>query len=258
MREQLLALGALTAGIAQEIKNPINFVNNFAELSVDLMKELREDISGQEERLDPKTLTDIQDILNDLEHNAAKINEHGKRADSIVRGMLMHSRGKTGERMPTDINTLLDEYVHLAYHGLRALDANFNIGIETAYDKSIAPIEVVPQDLSRVFLNIVNNACYAANERKKESADGFAPKLTVKTNDLGSKLEISIRDNGKGIPPEIRDKIFESSFTTKPTGKGTGLGLSLSYDIVVKQHHGEIKVESKVGEYTEFIIILPK
>jgi signal transduction histidine kinase/ligand-binding sensor domain-containing protein len=258
MQEKLASLGALTAGIAHEIKNPLNFVNNFAELSIDLMKDLREDISKQEGVLDPKAAANIQDILTDLEHNAAKINEHGKRADSIVRGMLMHSRGKTGERMPTDINTLLDEYVHLAYHGLRALDTNFNIGIETDYDKSIAPIEVVPQDLSRVFLNIVNNACYAANERKKESADGFAPKLYVKTKDLGSRVEIRIRDNGKGIPPEIRDKIFEPFFTTKPTGKGTGLGLSLSYDIVVKQHHGEIKVDSKPGEYTEFIILLPK
>ncbi len=258
MQEKLASLGALTAGIAHEIKNPLNFVNNFAELSLDLMKELREDITKQESALEPKAAANIQDILTDLEHNASKINEHGKRADSIVRGMLMHSRGKTGERMPTDINVLLDEYVNLAYHGLRALDANFNIGIETEYDKSIAPIEVVPQDLSRVFLNIVNNACYAANERKKESPDGFAPKLIVKTKDLGSRIEIRIRDNGKGIPPEIRDKIFEPFFTTKPTGKGTGLGLSLSYDIVVKQHHGEIKVDSKVGEYTEFIILLPK
>lgn len=258
MQEKLASLGALTAGIAHEIKNPLNFVNNFAELSVDLMKELREDISGQEERLDPKTLVDIQDILNDLEHNAAKINEHGKRADSIVRGMLMHSRGKSGERMPVDINTLLDEYVNLAYHGLRALDSNFNITIDTAYDKSIGQIEAVPQDLSRVFLNIVNNACYAANEKKKEAGGGFSPKLSVRTKNLVEKVEIGIRDNGKGIPQEIRDKIFEPFFTTKPTGKGTGLGLSLSYDIVVKQHHGDIKVDSKPGEYTEFIIVLPK
>jgi signal transduction histidine kinase/ligand-binding sensor domain-containing protein len=258
MQEKLASLGALTAGIAHEIKNPLNFVNNFAELSVDLMKELREDIAGQEDRLDPKTLADIQDILNDLEHNAGKINEHGKRADSIVRGMLMHSRGKTGERMQVDINVLLDEYVNLAYHGLRAQDSNFNIGIETAYDKSIGQIEAVPQDLSRVFLNIVNNACYAANEKKREAGSGFSPKLSVRTKNLGDKVEIGIRDNGKGIPPEIRDKIFEPFFTTKPTGKGTGLGLSLSYDIVVKQHHGEIKVDSKAGEFTEFIIQLPK
>jgi signal transduction histidine kinase/ligand-binding sensor domain-containing protein len=258
MQEKLASLGALTAGIAHEIKNPLNFVNNFAELSVDLMKELREDIAGQEERMDPKTLTDIQDILTDLEHNAAKINEHGKRADSIVRGMLMHSRGKTGERMPVDINVLLDEYVNLAYHGLRALDSNFNIAIETDYDKSIGQIEAVPQDLSRVFLNIVNNACYAANEKKRDAGAGFSPKLSVRTKNLGDKVEIGIRDNGKGIPQEIRDKIFEPFFTTKPTGKGTGLGLSLSYDIVVKQHHGEIKVDSKPGEYTEFIILLPK
>lgn len=258
MQEKLASLGALTAGIAHEIKNPLNFVNNFAELSVDLTKELGEDITKQQDRLDPKTLTNIQDLLKDLEHNAVKINEHGKRADSIVRGMLMHSRGKSGERMPTDINVLLDEHINLAYHGLRALDSNFNIGVETEYDKTIGQVEVVAQDLSRVFLNIVNNACYATNERKKESGDGFSPKLSVSTKNLGDKVEIRIRDNGQGIPPEIRDRIFEPFFTTKPTGKGTGLGLSLSYDIVVKQHRGEIRVDSKAGEFTEFIILLPK
>jgi signal transduction histidine kinase/ligand-binding sensor domain-containing protein len=259
MQEKLASLGALTAGIAHEIKNPLNFVNNFAELSAELIQELREDFKGQSGRLDPKILERMDDALTDLEHNATKINEHGKRADSIVRGMLLHSRGKSGERTPTHINTLLEEYVNLAYHGLRATDSTFNITLKKDYDESVGQLDVVPQDLSRVFLNIVNNACYAANERKKASKDpSFVPTLWVCTRNLPDKIEIRIRDNGTGIPKGVIDKIFEPFFTTKPTGKGTGLGLSLSYDIVVKQHQGELLVESKEGEYTEFIIRLPK
>ncbi len=258
MQEKLASLGALTAGIAHEIKNPLNFVNNFAEISVELTNELREDLETQKDRLEPKILERLEETLNDLEHNSTKINEHGKRADSIVRGMLLHSRGKSGERMPTDINTLLDEYVSLAYHGLRAQDTSFNITIQTNYDKSIEPIDVVPQDLSRVFLNIVNNACYAANEKKKSAGQSFSPVLSVCTKNFGDKIEVRIRDNGTGIPKELVDKIFDPFFTTKPTGKGTGLGLSLSYDIVVKQHGGELKVETENGSFTEFIIRLPK
>lgn len=257
MQEKLASLGALTAGIAHEIKNPLNFVNNFAELSAELLGELRADIGTQEERIDSDTLARIRESLSDLEHNALKINEHGKRADSIVRGMLMHSRGKSGERMPTDVNALLEEYVNLAYHGLRAQDSNFNIAIKRDYDPDAGQIDAVPQDLSRVFLNIVNNACYAANERKKEAQNDFVPTLTICTRNGRETVEVRIRDNGKGIPASIRDKIFEPFFTTKPTGKGTGLGLSLSYDIV-KQHHGDLTVDTREGEYTEFIIRLPK
>lgn len=258
MQEKLASLGALTAGIAHEIKNPLNFVNNFADLSVELVQELREDILKHKEKLDVDTLDDIEAILDDLGHNATKISEHGKRADSIVRGMLLHSRGKTGERMLTDLNTLLDEAVQLAYHGLRAQDADFNITIEKDYDRSIGDLDVIPQDLSRVFINVVNNACYATNEKKKVTRDSFEPKLSVCTKNLADKVEIRIRDNGTGMPKDVVSKIFNPFFTTKPTGKGTGLGLSLSYDIVVKEHNGEMKVETEEGNYTEFIITIPK
>ena len=258
MQEKLASLGALTAGIAHEIKNPLNFVNNFAELSVELMQELREDLSAQRERMDEKMYKRVEDTIADLEHNSRKINEHGKRADSIVRGMLLHSRGKSGERISTDINQLLDEYVNLAYHGLRALDPSFNITIKTDYDKSVGMLDVVPQDLSRVFLNIVNNACYAANEKKKTAGPSFSPVLNISTRNLDRMIEIRIRDNGTGIPKDIVDKIFDPFFTTKPTGKGTGLGLSLSYDIVAKVHGGELRVETDPGNYTEFIIRLPR
>ena len=258
MQQKLASLGALTAGIAHEIKNPLNFVTNFAELSTDLTQDLREDIDKQKGILDPQAFEDIEDILDDLRTNAEKINEHGKRADSIVRNMLLHSRGTPGERQKTDINALMAEYVNLAYHGMRAKDSSFNIKIETDYDNSIGLVEVVPQDLSRVFLNILNNACDAAYEKKKEMRDEFSPTLSVVTKNLDDLIEIRVHDNGKGIPRENLDKIFNPFFTTKPTGEGTGLGLSISYDIIVEEHKGEIKVETEEGSYTEFIISLPK
>ncbi len=258
MQQKLASLGALTAGIAHEIKNPLNFVTNFAELSTDLTQELREDIEKQKGILEPQAFEDIEDILDDLRKNAEKINEHGKRADSIVRNMLLHSRGRPGERQKTDINALMAEYVNLAYHGMRAKESSFNIKIETDYDNSIGLVEVVPQDLSRVFLNILNNACDAAYKKKKEMRDEFSPTLSVVTKNLDDLIEIRIHDNGKGIPRENLDKIFNPFFTTKPTGEGTGLGLSISYDIIVEEHKGEIKVETEEGSYTEFIISLPK
>ncbi|HEY9597482.1 MAG TPA: AAA family ATPase, partial [Cyanophyceae cyanobacterium] len=257
-QEKLASLGALTAGIAHEIKNPLNFVNNFAELSSELTGELLEEIENQKDRLDPDTMDYIEEILSDLQQNVQKINHHGKRADNIVRGMLMHSQGKGGEREPTDINALLAEYVNLAYHGMRAKDSSFNITIETDYDNELGKINVVPQNISRVFLNLINNACYAAHEKKKQLGDGFSPILSVKTQTLDESIEIRIRDNGQGISREILDKIFNPFFTTKPTGQGTGLGLSISYDIIVKEHQGELKVETEVGQYAEFIIVLPK
>jgi signal transduction histidine kinase len=257
-QEKLASLGALTAGIAHEIKNPLNFVNNFAELSAELTEELLEEIENQKHRLDLESKEYIEEILSDLEQNVKKINQHGKRADNIVRGMLMHSGGKAGERQPTDINALLAEYVNLAYHGMRAKDTSFNITIETHYDDSIAPLHVVPQNISRVFLNLINNACYAAHEKKKERGEGFSPQLLVSTKNLSDRVEIRIRDNGKGIPQESLDKIFNPFFTTKPTGQGTGLGLSISHDIIVQEHRGEIKVETERGSYAEFIITLPK
>ncbi|MGB8317633.1 MAG: ATP-binding protein [Ignavibacteriaceae bacterium] len=250
-QQKLASLGALTAGIAHEIKNPLNFVNNFSELSSELLDEMKAEYEN-----DNKNGAD--EIYKDLKQNLGKINQHGKRADSIVKGMLLHSRGSSGEKMLTDINNLLDEYVNLAYHGMRAQDKEFNITIEKDYDETMEKINVIPQDISRVFLNITNNACYAAYDRKKKSGDdNFFPTLKVSTKNLNGKVEIRIKDNGNGIPAEILDKIFQPFFTTKPTGVGTGLGLSLSYDIVTKVHGGELKVETKEGEGTWFIILLP-
>ena len=257
-QEKLASLGALTAGIAHEIKNPLNFVNNFAELSAEFTQELLEEIENQKDRLDTETTDYLEEILNDLTQNVKKINEHGKRADNIVRGMLMHSRGKGGDREPTDLNALLAEYVNLAYHGMRAKDASFNISIETHYDDTIGSVTVFPQDISRVFLNVINNACYAAHDKKKQLGDDFSPRLSASTKNLGDRVELRIRDNGNGIPNDIVDKIFNPFFTTKPTGQGTGLGLSISHDIVVQGHQGELKVETEVGNYTEFIIVLPR
>jgi signal transduction histidine kinase/ligand-binding sensor domain-containing protein len=256
--EKLASLGQLTAGIAHEIKNPLNFVNNFAELSKDLVFEIEEEIQRLPESIDPKTKDYLMEILGDLKHNNLKINEHGKRADSIIRGMLLHSRGKSGEKQMTDINALLLEYVNLGFHGMRAQDSTFNIKIESDYDSSLEQIKVVPQDISRVFLNMVNNACYSTHEKKKKLRDVYSPILSVKTKNFDSYIEIRIRDNGEGIPQHVVDKIFNPFFTTKPTGAGTGLGLSLSYDIVVQQHKGEVKVDTIIGEYAEFIITLPK
>jgi predicted ATPase/signal transduction histidine kinase/tRNA A-37 threonylcarbamoyl transferase component Bud32 len=257
-QEKLASLGALTAGIAHEIKNPLNFVNNFAELSAELTEELLEEIENQKDRLEPESKEYIEEILSDLEQNVKKINEHGKRADNIVRGMLMHSRGKSGERELTDLNALLAEYVNLAYHGMRAKDSSFNITLETHYDDSLGQVNIVPQNISRVFLNVINNACYAAHEKKKEIGEGFSPTLWVSTKNLGDRVEIRIRDNGNGIPQEDLGKIFNPFFTTKPTGQGTGLGLSISHDIIVQEHRGQIKVETEAGSYAEFIITLPK
>lgn len=247
----MASLGELTAGIAHEIKNPLNFVNNFSEVSRELLDEMK--IELKENKID-----DVIELIEDLKQNLEKINQHGKRADSIVKGMLLHSRGTSGEKTPTDINDLLDQYVNLAYHGMRAQNKEFNITIEKDYDKSFEKINVVPQDISRVFLNIINNACYAAYDKKKNSGDNnFSPTLKVSTKNLNGKVEIKIRDNGNGIPKDILDKIFQPFFTTKPTGEGTGLGLSLSYDIVTKVHGGNIKIESEEGKGAMFIIQVP-
>ena len=197
-------------------------------------------------------------ITSDISSNAHKINEHGKRADSIVKGMLLHSRGKSGDKQLTDVNTLLAEYVNLGYHGMRAQDASFNLKIDAHYDENIQPIMVVPQNISRVFLNIINNACYSTNQKKKELKEAYFPVLQVTTKNLGDEVEIRIHDNGKGIPQAVLDKIFNPFFTTKPAGQGTGLGLSLSFDIVVQEHKGSMQVASEEGKFAEFIITIPK
>ena len=248
--EKMASLGEMTAGIAHEIKNPLNFINNFSEVSNELIDEMKEELGNDNKE-------GAISIADDLKQNLGKINQHGKRADSIVKGMLLHSRGTAGEKASTDINDLLEQYVNLAYHGMRAQNKDFNIKIERDYDESLEKINVVPQDISRVFLNIINNGCYAANHRKNKDGDGFSPTIKVSTKNLKDKVEIRIADNGNGIPDKIKDKLFQPFFTTKPTGEGTGLGLSLSYDIVVKQHSGEINIESKEGEGAEFIITLP-
>ena len=258
LSEKMASLGQLTAGIAHEIKNPLNFITNFAVLSHDLTQDLRKELAAERSRVDPKRALEIEELLRDLEQNVTKINDHGKRADSIVRGMLLHSRGKAGERQETDLNALLAEYTNLAYHGMRAQDHSFNIKIETDFDSAVGKVNVVPQDLSRAFLNIVNNACYAANDKKKSAKNGFSPTVRVSTKNLPGCVEIRIRDNGNGIPATIREKIFNPFFTTKPPGSGTGLGLSLSYDIITQEHKGEISVDSQEGEYTEFQITIPR
>jgi signal transduction histidine kinase/ligand-binding sensor domain-containing protein len=262
VQEKLASLGALTAGIAHEIKNPLNFVNNFAELSSELAEELRQEIERVKDRLEPADFDLLLSLASDLQMNARKINDHGRRADSIVRGMLLHSRGQSGERQDTDVNALLEEYVNLSYHGVRAQDSSFNLTVERGYDPTVGTIQAVPQDLSRVFLNIVNNACYATHEKKKALDQAgrrdYMPTLTVSTRNAGDTVEIRVRDNGEGIPQNIRDRIFNPFFTTKPTGQGTGLGLSISHDIVVQQHHGTLDVDSAAGQYTEFVIRLPR
>ncbi|MCF6285075.1 MAG: PAS domain S-box protein [Candidatus Hydrogenedentes bacterium] len=257
LNEKMASLGALTAGIAHEIKNPLNFVTNFAELTAELAEELGEEIEPLIAHVEPDIRDNLNELLRDIRQNSQKIEAHGKRADSIVKAMLLHSRGQKDERQSTDINVLLEEYVHLSYHGMRALDSSFNIELDLNFSPDLPELDVVPQDLARVFLNILNNGCYASHQRKKEEGHGFHPVLTVSTELKDGKVMIRIRDNGEGIPKDILDKIFTPFFTTKPAGAGTGLGLSISYDIVVQEHHGELRVESEPGEYTEFQITLP-
>jgi len=256
--QKMAALGQLTAGIAHEIKNPLNFVNNFAGLSVELLDELKEAAAPGIATLDEDTRAEIDDTAKLLSNNLEKIVEHGQRADGIVRSMLDHSRGGSGERREVDLNALVDEALNLAYHGARAQDQNFNITMEREFDKSLRPIEIVPQDVTRVFLNLIGNGFYAVAKRSREATDGYRPVLKIITRDDGVGVEVRIRDNGTGIPPELRDKLFQPFVTTKPTGEGTGLGLSISYEIVTQQHGGSIEVDSEIGSFTEFTVRLPR
>ena len=257
--EKMASLGQLTAGIAHEIKNPLNFVNNFAGLSVELLDELKAAAAPALQSLDADTRAEIDETVEMLTGNLEKIAEHGRRADGIVRSMLEHSRGASGERRAVDLNALVEEALNLAYHGARAQDQNFNITLEREFGAAIAPIDLAPQDVTRVFLNLFGNGFYAANKRGQGAGEtGFRPVLKVATRDLGDWVEIAVRDNGTGIPPDVQDKLFQPFFTTKPTGEGTGLGLSISYDIVTQQHGGTISVDSQVGEFTEFTIRLPR
>ncbi|HXH49851.1 MAG TPA: ATP-binding protein [Terriglobia bacterium] len=257
-QEKMASLGSLTAGLAHEIRNPLNFVMNFAGLSADQAAELRDVISEVRDKLEPDLDQEISELLSDIQGNTSKIKEHGDRANRIITGMLLHSRGVPGQVQPVDLNKLLDEYVDLTYHGMRAKDTQFNINIKRDYDPAVGIVQVVPQDMSRVFLNLINNACYAADEKKRSSGAEFSPTVSVITKNLDGAVEVRVRDNGNGIPPESLHKVFEPFYTTKPTGEGTGLGLSISYDIIVGTHQGEIRVESEEGKYAEFIVVLPK
>jgi signal transduction histidine kinase/ligand-binding sensor domain-containing protein len=256
--EKLASLGALIAGIAHEIQNPLNFVNNFSSLSADLAEELLESLEKAKEVLDEDTYADIQEVVTMIKGNVTKIHDHGKRAESIVKGMLQHSRAKSGEFEMTAINNMVSEYVNLAYHGMRAKDKDFNTAIRTELDPEVDKAAIIPQDLSRVVLNIVNNSCYALDEKIKKNIPGFKPEVVVSTKKIKDKIEIRIRDNGTGIPDHVKEKIFNPFFTTKPAGSGTGLGLSLSYDIVTQIHKGKLEVNSQDGEFTEFIITIPE
>jgi two-component system, NtrC family, sensor kinase len=247
--EKMASLGELTAGIAHEIQNPLNFMNNFSEVNKELIEEMKQELVVG-------NIAEATTIANNVQQNEDKINHHGKRADAIVKGMLQHSRISTGQKEPVDLNALTDEYLRLAYHGLRAKDKTFNASVKADFDKSIGKINMISQDIGRVLLNLYNNAFYALIEKKKQYGDGFEPFISVETKKANGKVEIRVKDNGNGIPQKVLDKIFQPFFTTKPAGQGTGLGLSLSYDIV-KAHGGEIKVETKEGEFTEFVIQIP-
>jgi two-component system NtrC family sensor kinase len=254
--EKLASLGQLTAGIAHEIKNPLNFVNNFSALSTELVEEMKDMLSDV--NLDKNKREDLNEITQMLKSNLDKVVQHGKRADSIVKNMLLHSRQGSGEHRPVDINAIVDESLNLAYHGARAEKAGFTITLERKFDPAVGMVDAYPQEITRALLNLISNGFYAATKSKVEAGDGFEPTLSATTMNLGDKVEIRIRDNGTGIPEEIKEKIFNPFFTTKPSGEGTGLGLSMSHDIIVKQHGGSIDVETEPGLFTEFKVVLPR
>jgi len=254
--EKLASLGQLTAGIAHEIKNPLNFVNNFSALSGELIGELNEVLASVS--IDDKAREEIGELTHMLKGNLEKVVQHGKRADSIVKNMLLHSREGSGEHRPTDINAIVEESLNLAYHGARAEKPGFNITLKRNLDPAAGTIDAYPQEITRVFLNLISNGFYAATKRKEAGKDAFEPSLSATTKSLGNKVEIRIRDNGAGIPEEVKERMFNPFFTTKPAGEGTGLGLSMSHDIVVKQHGGTIDVATEPGTFTEFIITLPR
>ena len=255
--EKLASLGQLTAGIAHEIKNPLNFVNNFSALSAELTDELNDLLKSA--TLTDKIREEVEDLTRLLKENLDKVVQHSKRADAIVKNMLLHSRQGSGEHRPVDVNALVEESLNLAYHGARAEKPGFNITLKRSLDPNAGEIDVFPQEITRVLLNLISNGFYAATKRQGQAnSDGYEPTLAAATKNLGDSVEIRIRDSGTGIPPEVKEKMFNPFFTTKPAGEGTGLGLSLSYDIVVKQHGGSIDVDTRPGEFTEFKVILPR
>ncbi len=253
--EKMASLGELTAGIAHEIQNPLNFVTNFSEVNAELFEELSEALLALS--VPPDEKADLLDLLNDLSLNQQKITHHGRRADGIVKGMLQHSRSSTGQKEPTDLNALADEYLRLSYHGLRAKDKGFNATMKTDFDPTLGLVSVVPQELGRALLNLLTNAFYAVSERKKREPGGYEPTVSVRTKRMEKDVEIRVHDNGTGMSEAVKAKIFQPFFTTKPTGQGTGLGLSLTYDIITKGHGGTLTVESHEGQGTTFTITLP-
>ena len=255
--QKLASLGQLTAGIAHEIKNPLNFVNNFSAVSVELIDELRQALTGA--HLDSKLRAEISEIADTLQGNLDKVVQHGKRADTIVKNMLLHSREGSGEHQRIDINALVEESLNLAYHGARAEKQGFNITMERSFDPTAGEADIFPQDITRVLLNLISNGFYAATKRSAETNGGdYEPTLVAATKNRGDCVEITIRDNGMGIPADVKEKMFNPFFTTKSAGEGTGLGLSISHDIIVKQHGGSIEVETQPGEFTEIKIVLPR
>lgn len=248
--EKMASLGELTAGIAHEIQNPLNFVNNFSDVSIELLDEMKLE-------LEKGNTEDAKEIAKDVIQNLEKILHHGKRADSIVKGMLQHSRSGSGEKELTDLNNLADECLRLSYHGMRAKDKSFNAKTEMLFDASLPGVKVVSQEIGRVLLNLFTNSFYSVMQKKKNAGSSYEPVVSAKTMNEGSKVKIVVEDNGTGIPQRVIDKIFQPFFTTKPTGEGTGLGLSMSYEIITKGHNGELQVETKEGEFARFTIILP-
>ncbi|AOY84166.1 response regulator [Moorena producens JHB] len=255
--EKLAYLGTLTAGVAHELRNPLNFVNNYAEGSMELAEELIEEFKIQLEHIETTTASYIKDTLTELRDNSLAIKRHGQRAEGIIQSMMQHARTDSTQLQLTDLNAVLAQAIQLAYHSVRAKNHHFNVTIKTDYNDSIGQLELVSSDISRAFINIIENACYALQSKQKNIGEPFTPMLWVKTLRLSDSVEIRIGDNGTGIPPEIKEKIFHPFFTTKPTGEGTGLGLSLTYDIIIGQHRGTLNVETELGAYTEFIICLP-
>jgi signal transduction histidine kinase len=255
--EKLASLGQLTAGIAHEIKNPLNFVNNFSVVSTELIDELQDTLRGMP--FDDKARAEVNELTNTLRGNLDKVVQHGKRADAIVKNMLLHSRQGSAEHRPVDINALVDESLNLAYHGARAEQQGFNITLERSLDPAAGEVDIFPQDITRVLLNLISNGFYAATKRKAQADGGdYEPTLMAATRNLGGSVEIRIRDNGTGIPPDVKERMFNPFYTTKPAGEGTGLGLSISHDIIVKQHGGSIEVDTQPGEFTEFRVILQR
>lgn len=255
--EKMSSLGVLTAGIMHEIRNPLNFVINFSKMSTGLLKDFEEDLEANESKIDEDDLDDMRNIMGDLQNNLTKIMEHGERAFDIIQDILLYSRGKEGERLPTDLCKLVKEYVWLSYHAMRANYKNFNVKVKESYEASLPKLNVVPQDISRAVLNVVNNACYTVWEKSQELGEVYHPELDITVRKVDNEVEIVVGDNGKGMSEEVKQKLYDNFFTTKPVGQGTGLGMNITRDIIENKHHGHISFASTEGEGTTFSLFIP-